>query len=330
MFRKITFSACVALGFYILAISAQVGWSKPETLEFNSGYKSIVDNKGNISFPQADFRRDWTLMGVWVVNDETQPNGLHNVYAQPGVINHYRKTGAFPDGAVLVKELLGAVSGDYTTGRISFAHEIKGWFVMIKDQKKRFIDHPNWGNGWGWAFFKASNKNINVTKNYKDECLTCHIPAKKTDWVYTEAYPVLGIKAVDNERFKSMLNEFKKETMAVDMSHNADRIKAEVELIKRGEKIFRRCKACHSLEVGKNKSGPYLAGVYGRKAGTAKDFRYSGAMMNSKVIWDAESLDKHLADVPNFIPGNRMAKVFRNGVKKADDRKAVIEFLKTK
>ena len=90
-----------------------------------------------------------------------------------------------------------------------------------------------------------------------------------------------------------------------------------------------RCKACHSLDAGKHRTGPSLAGVFGRKAGGAEGYKYSDAMLNSDVIWDATTLDAHLKDVPNFIPGNKMGKVFAGGVKKGEDRLAVIEFLRT-
>jgi hypothetical protein len=62
---------------------------------------------------------------------------------------------------------------------------------MIKDTKGRFPDNPLWGNGWGWALYKPENPLKNVAKDYKTDCLGCHIPAKDKDWVHTEAYPIL-------------------------------------------------------------------------------------------------------------------------------------------
>ena len=62
---------------------------------------------------------------------------------------------------------------------------------MIKDTNKRFPNNKNWGNGWGWALFKTGNHNINVSMDYKNDCLGCHFPAKNNDWVYTEGYPTL-------------------------------------------------------------------------------------------------------------------------------------------
>lgn len=96
----------------------------------------------------------------------------------------------------------------------------------------------------------------------------------------------------------------------------------------RGEKVFRQCAACHSLDKGVNRVGPSLAGVVGRKAGTAPGFtRYSAAMKKSDIVWNEENLDKYLAAPKEFIPGNSMA---FPGLKKEQDREDVIALLKEK
>ena len=117
--------------------------------------------------------------------------GFHNVYTQPETVEAFRSTGKFPDGAVLVKELLKAKTNSMTTGEISCATETEGWFIMIKDAKGRFKDNPLWGDGWGWALFNAGNNTKTVTENYKDDCLQCHVPAKQDDWIYLRGYPAL-------------------------------------------------------------------------------------------------------------------------------------------
>ena len=119
--------------------------------------------------------------------------GLHNVYVQPDAITAYRKTGEFPDGTVLIKELLKAATGSMTTGTVSWGTEVEGWFVMVKDRHNRFPDHPLWGDGWGWVLINATDLEKVVTTNYKTECLGCHIPARNTDWIYINGYPVLNI-----------------------------------------------------------------------------------------------------------------------------------------
>lgn len=93
-----------------------------------------------------------------------------------------------------------------------------------------------------------------------------------------------------------------------------------------GEKVFRKCQACHSLEAGKNKVGPTLAGVIGRKAGSLTDYRYSAAMQQSATIWDDASLDAFLAAPSKFLPGTKMTFV---GLKRAEDRASIIAYLKS-
>ena len=75
----------------------------------------------------------------------------------------------------------------------------------------------------------------------------------------------------------------------------------------RGEQVFRACIACHSLEPGKHRTGPSLAGIWGKKAGTVQDFsRYSSAFKSAQVTWNEDTLDAWLADPAAFIPNNRM------------------------
>ena len=62
-----------------------------------------------------------------------------------------------------------------------------------------------------------------------------------------------------------------------------------------GARVFRACAACHSLEKERNMTGPSLAGVWNRKAGSLDSFsRYSDAMKLSGITWDEQSLDEYL------------------------------------
>jgi len=94
-----------------------------------------------------------------------------------------------------------------------------------------------------------------------------------------------------------------------------------------GEKTFRRlCSACHLVEEGKNRLGPSLHQIVGRKAGTVPGFRYSEANQKSDVVWATDKLDEYLKDPKAYMPGNRMAFA---GVKRDDDRANVIAYLET-
>jgi hypothetical protein len=80
-----------------------------------------------------------------------------------------------------------------TTGpKVIHAENQKLWFVMVKDDKNRFPDNPKWGDGWGWALYYANDPSKDVSTDYKKDCLGCHVPAKLTDFVYVDGYPVLN------------------------------------------------------------------------------------------------------------------------------------------
>jgi len=159
-----------------------------------STFSPYVDSGGAIHSPD-DFQTKMIHLGSWYV-PKGDASGFHDVYTEQASVNGFRETGVFPDGTILIKVLRAASTADYTTGRnVSHANEqIKQWFVMIKDDKGRFPDNPNWGDGWGWALFKTDSSGKNLSGSYKNDCLGCHVPAKDKDWVYTEAYPVLRSK----------------------------------------------------------------------------------------------------------------------------------------
>lgn len=92
-----------------------------------------------------------------------------------------------------------------------------------------------------------------------------------------------------------------------------------------GARVFGACAACHSLEPGRHMTGPSLAGIWGREAGTVTGFdRYSEALRESELVWDARSLDAFLADPQATVPGNRMP--FR-GIDNAEARADLVAFL---
>ncbi|MAA65589.1 MAG: cytochrome C [Alteromonadaceae bacterium] len=159
-------------------------------------FSTLVDDEGNISRPHG-YRQNYSHLGSWFVKDDENASGpgVHDVYANPAAVTAYRKTGEWPDGTVLVKEVNGIEKGQKTTGMARWAGETGVWFVMIKDSKNRFPDNAAWGGGWGWALFDQDSPETSLTKTWKGDgfnnCYGCHLPAKKTDWVYVEGYPTL-------------------------------------------------------------------------------------------------------------------------------------------
>ncbi|QBQ54235.1 cytochrome P460 family protein [Nitrosococcus wardiae] len=154
-------------------------------------FSAYVDQQGSIRLPK-EIRSHWVHLGSWAVMDKNASGyGFHDVYTQPEAVAVYQESGQFPDGTVLVKEIREIVEGELTTGQARWAAAPKVWFVMIKDKKGRFPNHPNWGEGWGWALFEAKDPATNVSQNWQQDCRSCHVPAQESDWVYIEGYPTL-------------------------------------------------------------------------------------------------------------------------------------------
>jgi cytochrome c2 len=93
----------------------------------------------------------------------------------------------------------------------------------------------------------------------------------------------------------------------------------------KGKQIFdQRCQVCHSMESGRNKLGPSLAGVVGRKAGSVPGYNYSEALKDSDIVWTEQNLDQWLTNPHQFIPGDKMPFL---GLKNATERQDVIAYL---
>ncbi len=96
-----------------------------------------------------------------------------------------------------------------------------------------------------------------------------------------------------------------------------------------GERAFQKCYSCHSVDPNeKELSGPNLAGVVGRRAGSLANFKYSPAMKKAGAdgaVWTEETLDRYLADPLEMIPETTMS---FPGVRNADERRAIIGYLR--
>ena len=92
----------------------------------------------------------------------------------------------------------------------------------------------------------------------------------------------------------------------------------------RGKELYEsRCIGCHSIDA--NRVGPAHRGVYGRKAGAVPDYDYSPALKRSKIVWNAKTLDRWLANPSALVPGTKMGFV----VPQAKDRADLIEYLRS-
>ena len=96
--------------------------------------------------------------------------------------------------------------------------------------------------------------------------------------------------------------------------------------VKAGEKVFKKCKACHYADREKHKTGPHLVNITGRAAGGLEDYKkYSKAMKASGIVWDDTTLADYLRAPKKYVKGTKMAFA---GLKKDADIENVIAYLK--
>lgn len=96
--------------------------------------------------------------------------------------------------------------------------------------------------------------------------------------------------------------------------------------VEAGKKTFAKCGICHAVEAGKNKIGPSLYGVVGRKSASIPDFAYSDAMKAANKTWDAATLNEWITNPKAMVPGTKM--IFA-GLPSQTDRDNVIAYLST-
>jgi Cytochrome P460 len=193
---KVIIGASIAAISVMVAVAA-VGQIDNTARSDGPKVEAVVDAAGNMRVPDG-YRTTYQSLGTWAVAVDLMRAGpgqgskeLHVVYASPGTIAAFRKDGRFPDGAVLVKEVFQAATGRMTTGTVSHADTLMGWFVMVKDTNGRYAGNKLWGDGWGWSWFDADNPSKTTSTDYKVNCLPCHVPARASDWIYVEGYPPL-------------------------------------------------------------------------------------------------------------------------------------------
>jgi cytochrome c len=149
---------------------------------------------------------------------------------------------------------------------------------------------------------------------------------------------VIGIGKISNmvfhvEKPKTPGYLVEMEQVAATSASTAEVVEKKVDItalmamgdITSGEKIFKKCAACHSIaEGGKNKIGPALYNVVGRKIGGVADYKYSKALATYDKEWNFEELNGFLIKPAKWIKGTKMAYA---GLRKEKDRASVIMYL---
>jgi hypothetical protein len=191
MINTKTIGIVIAAALVVASVAA-LAQSRARAFGAETAAVKVVDANGNLRVPE-NYRLTYQALGSWAIAADGAMGSkeVHEVYASPGAIAAYQKTGRFPDGTVLVKEVFGTATASMTTGTVSRLETLKGWFVLVKDSENRHSGNPLWGDGWGWSWFDAGNPLRTTSTDYKSDCQGCHVPAKSTDWIYVIGYPAL-------------------------------------------------------------------------------------------------------------------------------------------
>ncbi|MDA7827184.1 cytochrome c family protein [Rhodobacteraceae bacterium] len=115
----------------------------------------------------------------------------------------------------------------------------------------------------------------------------------------------------------------KKFTLMAALIFSAASANAEGDPAK-GERVFKKCAACHSADPDQKKTGPHLNGILGRNAGAIEGFKYSKRMSEADLVWNEENLRQFLASPKTFIPKTKMS---FPGIKNEDDLGDLIAYL---
>jgi cytochrome c len=182
------------------------------------------------------------------------------------------------------------------------------------------------------GFFLDDRDTVELTKFIRDPCMenckdSVEITAHATvldvtpDVVEEDATAVVEVATAEVEAAAEAAPEAAAEPAIVA---------ADPALIAAGEKVFKKCSACHKVGEGaKNSTGPLLNGIVGRAAGTVEGFKYSKPlteMAAAGLVWDDAALQAFVENPKGFMKGTKMAFA---GLKKPEDRAAVVAYLAT-
>lgn len=153
------------------------------------------------------------------------------------------------------------------------------------------------------------------------------MPPLKTTLFSAVAMPILWAAPISADT-ETETTETEVETVAEETTEAT--VSEEVEVaaitgdVKKGKRVFKKCKACHKFKADKNGPGPTLYKIIGRKSAQIADFKYSKAMEEADLTWDVETLTEYLRKPAKFVRGTSMT---FPGLKKDKDIENVIAYL---
>ena len=187
----------VTAGFAVLIGIAGLSFVLAGAAEPQARQATIVEFTADGKLKRPEGYREWIYIGTPLTPNDL--NGgeapfpeFHAVYMDPESFAHYEKTGEFRDGTVMIKELVAVGAKEASSGKGYFMGDYIGLEVSIKDAK-RFKDEPG-----SWAYFSFGHKyplKAESSKNAASACNQCHQNSAKTDWVFSQYYPVLRAAA---------------------------------------------------------------------------------------------------------------------------------------
>lgn len=170
----------------------------------------------------------------------------------------------------------------------------------------------------------ACGPEVEVTRR----AVTLNVTPMDADGKPAGTLPPLTLAAVSGTEVPE--KEAAIETAPAEEASAVESAAADPALVEAGEKVFRKCKACHKVGDGaRNATGPMLNGIVGKAAGAADGFRYSGPMQAAAeggLVWNQESLAEFLANPKGYMKGTKMSFA---GLKKPEEIDAVIAYLNT-
>jgi cytochrome c553 len=185
----------VVITLYMLtsAIFAQASSTKGEATSVSDAEKPKFTADGELIPFSADVYREWVFVGTPItpndLNDgEAAFPEFHNVYMNPSAWRELKKSGRYPEGTVMVKELVSVGAKRATSGNGYFEGEFTGLEMSVKDSKR----FPAEAKGWGYFSFghKYPLKN-QAPPNMFTSCAQCHAANAASDMVFSQYYPPL-------------------------------------------------------------------------------------------------------------------------------------------